>query len=278
MHDLPRRGSAVRDFAAPVPPAAMPLWRGARPLKRWRYVGVFSDEIMLCVGDAHVGPMRQRFWAVAEPGRPIVERTTILRSGGVHIEPPHARVETPVVSIDIQLEEDAGVESVHRSGRDGYVWTRKQAGIPARGQVRIRERTHALGCMAVVDDTAGYHERHTSWIWSAGVGRAATGERVGWNLVTGVNDSEKDSERAIWVDGEPFEPRPVTFADDLSRVDFAEGGSLRFTEWSAREDHTNALLIRTSYRQPFGTFAGTLPGGLELAEAYGVMESHEVYW
>ena len=26
--------------------------------------------------------------------------------------------------------------------------------------------------------------------------------------------------------------------------------------------------------QPFGTFAGTLPGGLELSEGYGVVEDH----
>ena len=55
-------------------------------------------------------------------------------------------------------------------------------------------------------------------------------------------------------------------------------GELRFEEWSAREDHTNLLLFRSDYRQPFGTFSGRLPGGPELSEGYGVMESHEVFW
>lgn len=278
MDDLPRRGLGVRDLPLSLPPQRMPGRRGSRPLKRWRYVGVFCGEVMLCVGDARVGPLRQRFWAVAEPGRPIAEWTSMMRGGGVRIDGSHVSVEAPGVRIDVTLEEGPGVESVHPSGRDGYVWTRKQAGIPARGEARIGERTYALDCMAVVDDTAGYHERHTSWIWSAGVGRSRGGERIGWNLVTGVNDSDKDSERAIWVDGEPYEPRPVTFAPDLSAVEFAEGAELRFSEWAAREDSTNALLIRSRYRQPFGTFSGTLPGGLELAEGYGVMESHEVYW
>jgi hypothetical protein len=36
--------------------------------------------------------------------------------------------------------------------------------------------------------------------------------------------------------------------------------------------------MRSDYRQPFGTFAGTLPGGIELAEGYGVMEEHDVRW
>ena len=255
----------------------MPMWRGTRPLKRWRYVGVFCPEVMLCVGEARVGPLRQRFWAVAEPGRPIQARTTIRR-GGVRIDGPHARVEARGLRIGVTLEERDGVESVHPSGRDGYVWTRKQAGVPVTGDVRIGSRMYALDGRAVVDDTAGYHERHTRWIWSAGVGRGARGERVGWNLVTGVNDSERNSERTIWVDGEPFEPGPVTFAPDLARVEFAEGGALRFDEWAAREDRTNALLVRSTYRQPFGTFAGTLPGGIELAEGLGVMELHDARW
>jgi hypothetical protein len=53
---------------------------------------------------------------------------------------------------------------------------------------------------------------------------------------------------------------------------------LNFTEWSAREDNTNALLLKSKYRQPFGTFKGTLPDGTKLREGYGVMESHDVYW
>jgi hypothetical protein len=45
-----------------------------------------------------------------------------------------------------------------------------------------------------------------------------------------------------------------------------------------REQDTNVLLIRSRYRQPFGTFAGELPGGLALASGHGVMEWHEARW
>ena len=39
------------------------------------------------------------------------------------------------------------------------------------------------------------------------------------------------------------------------------------------------VLVRSSYRQPFGTYAGELPGGLgTLAEGFGVMERHEAWW
>ena len=38
------------------------------------------------------------------------------------------------------------------------------------------------------------------------------------------------------------------------------------------------FVVRCAYRQPFGTFAGTLAGGLELAEGYGVMEDYRALW
>lgn len=251
----------------------MKMWRGTRPLKRWRYVGVFCDEVMLCVGDARVGPLRQRFWAVAEPGQPIAERTTIPR-GGVRLEGSHVAVDAADVRIDLTLDENPGIETTHADD----VWTRKQAGVPARGEVRIGSRSYALECHGVVDDTAGYHRRHTRWTWSAGVGRSTAGQRVAWNLVAGVNDEERGSERAIWIDDEPFEPAPVTFSDDLRRIEFAEGGALEFAEWSTRENSTNVLLLRSRYRQPFGTFTGSFPGGVSLQRGYGVVELHDAFW
>jgi hypothetical protein len=255
----------------------MPAARRGRPLKRWRYMAAYSPELMACVCDIRIGPLRQRFWAIAEPGRPIVTRTT-MGAGGVRIDGSHALVEAGDARIDLRLEEDGGVESVHPSGSSGYVWTRKQAGIPARGTVRVGGREHELDCLGVIDDTAGYHQRHTSWRWCAGVGRTEDGVRVGWNLVTGVNDPPKGSERAVWIGEEEFEPGPVEIAEDLSGVTFAEGGGLSFEPWSERAERTNVLLVRSSYRQPFGAFAGELPGGVRLGEGWGVMEWHDVRW
>ena len=47
---------------------------------------------------------------------------------------------------------------------------------------------------------------------------------------------------------------------------------------ATRRRQENLLLIRSAYRQPFGTFTGTLPGGLVLREAHGVMEWHDAIW
>ncbi|MEA2440523.1 MAG: hypothetical protein QOH76_1947 [Thermoleophilaceae bacterium] len=244
-----------------------------RPLKRWRYIGAYGPDVMACVGIARIGPLRQHFWAVCEPERPVVDRTTLGR-GGVSIEGSRALVETGDVRIDLTVEEDGGVETRHPD----RVWTRKQAGVPVRGSIRVEDRRYEIDCLGAVDDTEGRHRRHTTWTWSAGVGRGEGGERIGWNLVTGVNDSIEGSERYVWIDGEPRHLAPVEFADDLSSVTFGEGGGLDFTSWGSRDDRTNLLLLRSEYRQPFGTFAGTLPGGVELAEGYGVMEWHDVWW
>src|SRR2546421_138933 len=45
-----------------------------------------------------------------------------------------------------------------------------------------------------------------------------------------------------------------------------------------RAGRDSLLLVRSVYRQPFGTFSGELPGGVALAEGYGVMEEHEAWW
>jgi Protein of unknown function (DUF2804) len=271
MGGLPLRGPRVRELGLPLPPGRMPLLRGGRPLKRWRWVGVFSEELMLCVADARVGPIRRRWWAIAEPDGSIHTRASAA-AGGIELVPGRVRVDAGDVHLALELDESAGVEVASPSGRQ-WIWTRKQADVPARGKVALGAREARLDCRAVVDDSAGYHERHTAWRWSAGVGVAASGRSVGWNLVAGVHDDPAASERTVWVDGEPQEVGPVEFADDLSRV-----GGLSFSEWCARQEDTNLLLFRNRYRQPFGSFAGELPGGLELAEGYGVMEEHDVRW
>ena len=255
----------------------MPMFRGSRPRKRWRYVGYYAAELMLCVGDARIGPVAQRWWAVATPDGTLRERTSVGR-GGVTVAPGRVSVLAGDVKIDLVLRESGGVETASPTAAGSYVWTRKQAGVPVRGVVEIGGERHEIDGIAFVDESAGYHDRHTAWKWSAGNGVARDGRTVAWNLVSGVHDAPADSERSVWVEGGPSEVGPVEFAPDLSRVSFAEGGALEFREWAARAEDMNLLVMRSHYRQPFGTFSGTLPGGIELAEGYGVMEEHDVLW
>ena len=273
------RGSgADRPGEVPLPPAKMPLFRGGRVLKQWRYVGVYGPELSLCIGLVRVGFLRQSFWAVWDRSASRLHERTALHSAGVQLAPGSVEVRARGVEIDLRLEEGPGVEVVTPYG-SGYVWTRKQAGIRAHGSVIIGPDRHELDGRAFIDDWAGYPRRHTSWLWSAGLGTDLAGRSIAWNLVTGINDGARDSERTLWIDGRPQEVEPVRFASDLSSISFAEGSTLRFTPEAVRRRRENLLLIRSSYEQPFGRFSGQLPGGVELDEqSYGVMERHDAVW
>ena len=196
--------------------------------------------------------------------------------------------------IDLALEEDAGWEATCPHGGQS-VWTRKQAGIRAHGTVVLDTTAdldtrsdgeappgggapRTIEALAIVDDTAGYHARVTEWRWAAGVGVDPAGRPLAFNLVEGVNDPPTGSERAVWVDGIPHETPPVSIAADLSRIVGEDGSQLRFAAEATRARRENLLLVRSDYRAPFGTFGGTLPGGIELAHGLGVVEQHRARW
>jgi hypothetical protein len=249
-----------------------------RPLKRWRYVGAFGPDVMLCVGFARVGGLPQGWWAVwHREAAWLRERTIFLRpERAVQFARGRVTVRDGDAAIDLVVDEIPGVETLCAHG-SGYVWTRKQAAVAVRGTVRIGAELIDVDAAGVVDDTAGWHERETAWYWSAGVGTTTDGRSVGWNLVEGVNDPPEGSERSIWVEGLAHEVGPVEF-DGLDGVRFGEGGALRFTGEATRERHDELLVMRSDYVQPFGTFSGVLPGAGELAAGYGVMEDHQVRW
>jgi hypothetical protein len=250
----------------------MPPRHGVRALKAWRYVGVYGPELMLCVASVRIGRARQSFWAVWDRAGRRLHEHTMLGRGPLWLWTGGASLRHGELQVELALDEAAGVETVCSAG-EAYAWTRKQGAVRAHGTVSIDGRALPIDASAVIDDTAAYYARHTSWRWSAGVGTAEDGRPVAWNLVSGVNDPLSGSERTVWVDGEPVEAPPSTFADDLSRVD-----DLTFHPEAERRHSQNLVLVRSRYRQPFGTFSGTLPGGIALGKGYGVMEDHDAWW
>jgi hypothetical protein len=267
----------------------MALFQRTRPLKRWRYVAIFAEELMVCAAQVQIGPARQSFWALYLEGAPALrERTRLLpRRGEVELfagdgsSAPgrgRLRVNDRGVELDVTLEEDAGWEARCPHGR-GEVWTRKQAGVPATGTIALDGGApRRVDALAVIDDTAGYHARRTEWWWTAGVGESADGTALAWNLVSGVNDPASGSERAVWVAGRPGEAPAVSFSGDLSRIDCEDGSELRFDPRAERSRRDNLLVVSSDYRAPFGTFTGTLPGGIALANGLGVVEHHRARW
>jgi hypothetical protein len=258
----------------------MPLSMAGRPVKRWRYVGVYGERLMLCAGVVWVGVVPQTFWAVWDRRREALrERTRLLRPLRFVSISPDLRVvvRDGTVRADLEVTPGAGVETVTPDGA-AWVWTRKQGGVRVRGRVVLDGEEIAVDEVGCVDESAGYHSRSTAWEWSAGVGVLRDERAVAWNLVHGVHDDAAASERTIWVEGEPRHVAPVTFAPSLDEIAFADGASLRFAAEATRERSDDLVVFKSDYVQPFGTFTGTLEGGLELAEGRGVMERHTALW
>ncbi len=305
MKGLPWRGPGDGRPELPLPPAKVPLRRQGNWRKRWRYLGVFGGEVMVCAARVQVGPFGQTFWAIWDrEQRKLHERTRLTAPmlargevwteladgehtgridwapdrGGtlVRIEAAPKGAEDEPIRAFLRAGEGRWAEAVCPTGEaEGYVWTRKRV-VEVECDVRIGERRIRCRARGVEDESCGYHPRHTVWDWSAGVGRTTDGRPVGWNLVSGINDPPERSERAIWVDGEPSEPGPASF-DGLEAIE-VDGSRLEFSAEAERRREESKPWARYEYRQPFGTFTGTLPGGLELAEAYGVIEHHDAHW
>jgi hypothetical protein len=276
-------------------------------------VGVFCEELMACAALVQVGPARQSFWAVytRADGR-LRERTRMLvrRGAAVGLPPGGMSIRDGAVLLELTLQEERGIQArcAHGDGTRrkegkppaveadapdagekalgaGEVWTRKQAGVRAHGTLTLDGGSpRSIEALAVIDDTAGYHTRHTEWWWSAGVGTDENGVALAWNLVAGVNDPPTGSERAVWVDGVPSETAPVRFAANLSEIvaedgaNAGEGSRLSFSAEAVRRRSENLLVLRSDYTAPFGVFGGTLPGGLRLASGLGVIEHHRAKW
>src|ERR1700710_2446770 len=274
---IPWRGPGPDRPDLPLPPGPMPLRRGGQTRKRWRYVGVFGIEVMLCAARAEVGPLGQSFWVMWDRQGRRHDARTSLRPGSreVRMEGPNVEIDSPGLRARLRLGETAPIESICPSG-SGWGWTRKRAGVPVEGTVEVPGKRWEVAAHGVDDESAGYHRRHTSWHWSAGVGAAADGRALAWNLVEGVNDPPRDSERAIWVEGEPSEPAPVHFRG-MDGIALAADDRLDFTTESSHARDENFLLLSSRYRHRFGTFTGSL-AGVELAEGFGVVEGDDARW
>jgi uncharacterized protein DUF2804 len=257
--------------------ASMPLFDHGQLRKRWRYVAVFAEQLMLCAARAEIGPATQSFWVLwdRERRQQWAHANPLPGSGEVVFDGPLLEIDGPSLRASLELGEAEPIEVTCPSGRS-WAWTRKSAGMPVAGTVEMPGRRLEIEGRGIDDESAGYHRRHTSWRWSAGIGESVEGRNLAWNLVEGINDPPQGSERAVWVDGEPTEPAPVAFRG-TDGVDLGEGGSLDFDSESDHARDDNYLLIRSRYRHRFGSFSGTL-GGLALASGLGVMEEHDALW
>ena len=243
---LPYRGA----FGAPRPPAlrrcrcrrARCPRPGLRPLKAWRYVGVFGPELMLCAGAVRIGPARQCvLGGLGPPARAPARAHRDSGAGASRSAPGRARCATAASQIELDARRDRR-GSRRLPGGGSYAWTRKQGGIRARRRRRARRPPDAAR-------RAGGDRRHRRLLRAphalALVGRrraARDGRALAWNLVAGVNDPPP---AASGRSGSTASPREAGAGRVRRRPDCASTGS-RFTRRGAsRARARTCVLIRS---------------------------------
>lgn len=276
--DQPYRGDASnRPSGIPLPPQHLPLFRAGQLRKSWHYVSFWSREVSFCAAQVKVGPLKQEYWGVWDRAAGQFRQASHSFGSHVRLESNSVRVADGDVQIEVAFDNSTSFEVYRPAGR-AYIWSHKDYSRDAHGTVRYGDTNRTVEGVMFVDVNAGYHERHTSWRWAAGAGLDQQGRLVAFNAITGLFDTPTNSERTIWIDDVAQEVGPNKFADDLSSVSFAEGGRLSFHPEQLIEQHDNYLVIRSDYFHWFGTYSGTLPGGIELREAFGVRERHDAVW
>lgn len=165
-----------------------------------------------------------------------------------------------------------------------------KAALPLEGTLQLGGRELALDpdvAFALWDVHKAHYPRRTFWNWATFAGRDTEGRRVALNLTRNVNEDDATwNENAVWVDGriEHLGPATFRFDDPLSpwRLGTADGAvDLVFRPQGERREDLRLGLVESVFRQPFGTFEGTLRAGgalLTVEAAFGVCEDHRAVW
>ena len=206
----------------------------------------------------------------------IVERLTVQRDADLW------RVQGSVgdARVDLEVREMAvPATAICPTPQPGHLnVTRKQATATVTGTVRAgTTRLRIKNGFGMIDHSHGMMERETRWQWAIGNGRFASGEPVGFNVVTEFNDS---LENVVWIDGRPDVAGFVDFEAPTERRDpwYLRGERLELEMHAEgyREQVLDLGLVASDYVQPLGTWRGTIDG--RDASLHGVAELHRSVW
>ncbi len=195
------------------------------------------------------------------------------------------------IQVDLELQDDRDpLRLVSPAGYNGWVFTRKSAGLPVTGEIRWDHRIWRCDeqTLGSIDWSCGYMRRETSWNWACLAGRTGDGRTLGLNLAAGVNETGM-TENALWLDGRCIRLGPALFSFDRYqpgsdwRVRTDDGRvDLQFVPAGVRKEKINAWVLASNFRQFIGSFRGHVrdEAGTEIPVAglRGLMEDHYARW
>jgi hypothetical protein len=272
--------------------------------KKWQYVFVAGDEVMLTLALIDIGYLSSGFCAVFDRGsrRLLADLNPVLppllawvgdAPGDAHLRGPGVKaavekngdrwsIRASWAHVEIDLLLDAAksppplsaVASVGEAGRFDY--TQKNTLLVAEGEIYAGNNRFPLsGAPAGLDYTHGLLRRETSWRWAF-----CAGPRVAFNLSDGF--LKGDGENVAWIGGAPRPVGPVQFEYDAKapvapwRIR-GDNVDLTFKPEGLRRQDVDLKLILSRYVQPFGTFEGQVLGE-KIEGLAGVSEDHAARW
>ena len=178
-----------------------------------------------------------------------------------------------------------------KTGRSGWVYAQKAAGVAASGVIDCefgRFDLTAQHAYAHHDFSAGYMRRETWWNWACFSGQLADGRAVGLNVSCGVNETSY-SENCYWLNGKHYPLGLADFEfqrgnpDSPWRVFTPDGRlELNFTPLGAHREKLNAVVLASDFSQFFGRFNGTIVTDdgerLEINGQLGFVEDQFARW
>ncbi|MGO1461227.1 MAG: DUF2804 domain-containing protein [Marinobacter sp.] len=195
------------------------------------------------------------------------------------------------IRIELTLRQDNDpLRLVCPAGYNGWVFTRKSAGLPVEGEIRWGHSIWRCGGTArgAIDWSCGFMRRETAWNWASLAGQLQDGRSIGLNLANGVNETGM-TENALWLDGQCHKLGAVRFRFDRYDVGAdwhvtTEDGrvDLHFAPAAARKEKLNAGILASNFRQYVGTYSGTVrdESGAKIAiqGLRGLVEDHFARW
>ncbi len=190
------------------------------------------------------------------------------------------------IRLSISLQENGhGSTTLAPAGDRPFHHTYKNLLLPTTVEGTVDDHQIKFdGNIGGLDFSKGYPPRHTFWNWASLNGVTDTGLEFGVNLVGDFNNS---IENALWAGGKVHQLSQATFSyarpveKNTWQIATVDGTlNMKFTPRGVRGEDINAFVMMSRFKQPFGSFSGTvkLDGVLHNFTGQGVVEEHFAKW